>query len=168
MKEILLANGRGVALVDDEDYDWLMQWKWHLDNHGYAKRTRWSKQDDKKTCVGIRMHRVILGITNSQVKVDHINSNRLDNQRKNLRIATNSQNAMNRRPKNGSSSQFKGVGWHKAAQKWCAYIAHNRRSIYLGVFNSEMEAARARDKAAKLYHGDFAKLNFPEEGEVAA
>lgn len=109
------------------------------------------------------MHRVVLGIDGSPARGDHVNGNPLDNTRNNLRICTPSQNAMNRVPRRGSSSQYKGVGWHKHTQKWQAFVFDRKRKIYLGVHTSEIEAARAHDKAARIYHGEFAKLNFKEQ-----
>ena len=67
---------------------------------------------------------------------------------------------MNRCPKVGSSSQYKGVGWHKRDQNWAAYVFHNKRKIWLGNFENEIDAALAHDEAARRYHGEFAKLNF--------
>jgi hypothetical protein len=93
--------------------------------------------------------------------VDHRNGNSLDNRRDNLRLATNSQNQYNKRKKPNTSSRFLGVAFHKKNRKWTAYLQASGKRIYLGSFNSEIEAARVRDAAAKKHRGEFARLNFP-------
>lgn len=159
MTEIPLTQSQ-VALVDDGDYDWLSQWKWHaIQSHGtwYGARHRRISEGDLGL---IYMHREIMG--NPPNDVDHINGNGLDNQRSNLRHATNSQNQRNRRRTRGTrgTSQYKGVYWHLANHKWCASIQVNQHNIYLGSFDSEEDAARAYDKAALEHFGEFASPNF--------
>jgi hypothetical protein len=95
-------------------------------------------------------------------KPDHRDGDGLNNTRANLRSATRSQNAMNRRKQKGTSSRFKGVSWNKREQKWKVKIMFNCRVINLGSFDSEKAAARTYDAAAKKYFGEFAKLNFPQ------
>lgn len=106
-----------------------------------------------------RFHRVIMSAP-SGMQVDHINGNTLDNRRCNLRICTSAENGRNRKPRKGGSSGYKGVCWNKPAQKWQARIMVGGKSISLGYFDDEVEAARAYDAAACEFHGDFARLNF--------
>jgi len=95
---------------------------------------------------------------------DHINRNGLDNRKANLRPATVSQNLCNRtKRKTKSRSKYKGLEWDKIQRKYKARIQLNNRKIYLGSFNSEIDAAKAYDKAARKYHGDFATPNFKSE-----
>jgi len=96
-------------------------------------------------------------------QIDHINQIKDDNRIENLREATRSQNGMNRSSYNGTASQYKGVGWHKHANKWNAYIQINGKKIHLGYFTIEIEAARAYDRAAIEHFGIYANLNFPIE-----
>ena len=93
--------------------------------------------------------------------VDHINGDRLDNRRFNLRLCTNQQNQMNKTKRVGSSSRFKGVYFQKTSRKWVAAIQKDRKLKHIGLFSDELDAARAYDAAAKEAFGEFAWLNFP-------
>jgi len=108
------------------------------------------------------MHRRVINIPGNLL-CDHINRNSLDNRKANLRPATVSQNLCNRhKTKSRTRSKYKGLEWDKAQRKWKARIQINNRKIYLGSFNSEIDAARAYDHAAMKYHREFANLNFPQ------
>jgi hypothetical protein len=100
--------------------------------------------------------------TFSRSVVDHTNTNSLDNRRSNLRLATPSQNSCNsRRDKSNTYSRYRGVSFSKRKQKWFAAIRANGKKIWLGYFKTEIDAARAYDRAAREYHKEFASLNFP-------
>lgn len=148
------------ALVDGKNYEWLTQWKWcaHKSGYNYYAERSIGKKPNQKT---ISMHRQIL---NAKVNdaVDHANHNGLDNREQNVRIATNSQNQYNRRPNKKSSSRFKGVSWHKSSKKWQSRITYNNKTVYLGVFANEIEAANAYNEIANKMFGEFACLNFGE------
>lgn len=171
MKKIPLTQGK-VAFVDDEDYEYLMQWKWYALN---PKKDLWyAVRMINSTRQLIRMHRVIKKIEDSGVFVDHKDQNGLNNQRINLRVCTRSQNAANRKPKENSSSKYLGVSWHNSPRKlqlksgeikiydswfWHAAIKINQKVINLGNYREEKDAAKAYNKAATKYHGEFANLN---------
>lgn len=158
MKKISLTQGK-FAIVDDVDYAFLMRWKWHL-HDGYAARTS-RKLDGLSKRIKILMHRIILSqkLGHSDFKdTDHKNQDRLDNRRSNLRPATRSQNIGNSKIRQGSS-RFKGVCWDKLAKKWQARIWIEDKQKYLGRFTDEIEAAKAYNKAATEYFGEFAYLN---------
>jgi len=106
------------------------------------------------------MHRFLLNVYDKKILVDHINHNGLDNQRKNIRICTRSQNSMNQNPKAKSKSIYKGVSYKKERKKWTAQMVINGKSIYIGAFINEIDAAKAYDLYAVLLHKEFAKLNF--------
>jgi len=109
------------------------------------------------------MHREVLKVPDNML-VDHINHKGLDNRKANLREATHSENRYNRaKPSNPAQSKYKGVYWRKRNRKWQAQINFNKKRIYLGTFSDEIEAAKAYDRAARKYHGQFAYLNFPND-----
>jgi len=149
--EIELTQGK-VAMVDDEDFEWLTQWKWCAHNtNGY-----WYAKSGAKP--SIRMHQLLLDPPLGY-QCDHINNDGLDNRRVNLRLCTSSQNQQNRKPQSGGTSKFKGVHWYKNYKRWMAGIQINQERIFLGYFHSEIDAAQAYDKAALKYFGGFARTN---------
>jgi hypothetical protein len=149
MKEIKLTRGK-VALVDDEDFEYLNQWKWFF-NKGYAGRHTGPRHRRKL----VLMHRDILCVPDGLV-TDHINHDGLDNRRSNLRSCTRAQNYANSDIHSNNTSGAKGVRLRKDTKKWSAIIKHNQKVIYLGCFKNLDEAARAyKDKAREIY-GEFA------------
>jgi len=150
MKKIKLTRGC-FALVDDDDYEFINQFKWHVTTvKGGLKYAERSVGKDKK------MHRVIMP-TPDGVYIDHIDGNGLNNQKHNLRRATSSQNGMNRVVSKNNISGYKGVC--PSRKKWMAKICVNGKVVFLGTFNTPIEAAKAYDKAAIDLFGSFAKLN---------
>lgn len=159
MKRIKLTQGK-FAIVDDDKYKWLNQWKW------YAIKgvTTWyvtrvvSVNGKSRTII---MHRLILGLKHGDGKnTDHINHNGLDNRCCNIRICTNRQNQRNKRkwrPK--TTSKYKGVSWYGAENRWQAYITTDEKQIGLGHFDTELEAAKAYNNKALELFGEFACLN---------
>lgn len=158
-KEIPLTKGL-IALVDDEDFDRINEHKW-FSNNGYGARHVRQEPYGQKC---IYMHREVLNVPDD-VEIDHINLVRSDNRKQNLRTATSLQNKRNKRPEKSGTSGYKGVSLNKRAGKWIAYIMVNYHQIHLGYFDTPEEAAHAYDAAAKKRFGEFAWLNFPEEGQ---
>lgn len=109
----------------------------------------------------VKMHREIIKAA-SNMHVDHINRNGLDNRKANLRVVTPLENGWNKAKQRGKhSSKYKGVNWVRRDKKWQAKIQANGSPISLGAFDDEIDAAKAYDEAAKKFHGEFAVLNFP-------
>jgi len=153
-----LTRGQSV-LIDDEDAELVMRHRW------------WSVYDKKTCCYRamgqingrkIFLSRFLLGAPEGML-VDHINGNTLDDRRSNLRLCTGSQNQMNRQKptRRNPQSRFKGVNC--ARNGWKAGIRVNGRTIYLGQFKSEIDAALAYNAGALKYHGEFACLNQIQE-----
>ena len=156
MKEIELTKGQ-VAYVDDEDFEWLNQWKWFTRVRGHLLYvSRYIKQPSGKR-ERIHMHREIMH-PSVGVIIDHIDGNGLNNQKSNLRLCNKAQNKMNSIAHRGSSSKYKGVALRENG-KWRSIIRINKKLLHLGTFVSEVEAAEAYNRMATELFGDFARLN---------
>jgi len=166
-RTIPLTQGK-VAVVDAVDYAELARYKWCASSPGwgvwYAVRGEGMPNGKRRT---VYMHREVLGAAPGE-QVDHVNLDGLDNRRENLRSATGVENSRNRRKRSGTSSQYKGVSWHKATRRWLAQIRFGARKTHLGSFRCEEDAARAYDAAAVEHFGEFARPNFPVEVKQVA
>ena len=160
-RRIYLGDGEW-TIVDKEDYYRFGNFKWTLnvqETRFYAVRNARNGNEKVKT---VRLHREIMQAPEG-VLVDHKNRRTLDNRRANLRFATQSQNMQNRRKRKNTTSQYVGVCLDKQRGQWEVRIIRRGKRIWIGRFHNEIEAAKAHDAAAKKYHGEFARLNFPEE-----
>ena len=155
MKKIALTQGF-VALIDDEDFELVSRHRWHADkdHRNIYAITTVRKTDGRRTT--IMMHRLIMGMMVG-IAVDHIDGNGLNNSKANLRIATTSENAMNRRPRKDSISGLKGVSWCKARRSWQASIAVDKKRIHLGFYYTAIDAHAAYCAASVRYHGEFGR-----------
>ena len=155
MREIILTQGK-VALVDDKDFEYLNQWKWYA---AKSYRTYYAERKSSRSLgkrKQIKMHRVIMNPPKG-METDHQDHNGLNCQRYNMRNCTHSQNQMNQTPH--GKSKYLGVSY-KNNKSIRAVINVNKKHIHLGIFKTEIEAAIAYDKAAKMYFDEFANPNF--------
>lgn len=150
MRLIPLTKGM-FAKVDDADYEWLSQWKWTTSRWGYAHRARPRRKNSPPGPHSIFMHRLIMGVDGIPLavsgEVDHIDRDRLNNQRSNLRMSDHRANQANTAPR--SASGIKGIRHDRVRNKWQAYALAPRengrqRFIHLGLFDTAEEAMRAR------------------------
>ncbi|MGA2322269.1 MAG: AP2 domain-containing protein [Sedimentisphaerales bacterium] len=154
-RRIYLGEGE-FAILDPQDYYRLCNFKWFLKGR-YALRSFKIAPDKTKM---ISIHREIMNAPDGLL-VDHKNGDGLDNRRSNLRLATHSQNQCNKpKIKTKVTSQYVGVHFDKRRSQWAANIRNNGKTIWLGRFDTEIDAAKAYDQAAKKHHGEFARLNF--------
>jgi hypothetical protein len=152
MKKIPLTQGK-FAIVDDEDFEFLNQWKWHAHKGGntfYAERNI-RKSDGKKTTIA--MHQVLAKRLGFKHRADHIDGNGLNNQKSNLQDLTNKQkqNAEKQRLSKNNTSGHKGVCWFKRDSKWLARIRHNGKGTHLGLFDKLEDAIAARKDGERKY-----------------
>lgn len=159
-----ISVGKGkAAIIDAADFDWLNQFKWHVTDRGYAIASRKGKR--------LTMHRLILETPKGMVS-DHINGNRLDNRRDNLRIATYAENARNK-GNQAHTSIYKGVGWKKDNNLWQVRIHIGDKWHHVGLYEEEIAAAVAYNEKAIEVFGEHARLNVipgdwkPTEASVA-
>lgn len=147
------GNVVAFTMIDASDAAWARQWTWRLSRDGYAVRGE-VRNGKPRT---IRLHRELIG-TPPGLVTDHVNGNRLDNRRCNLRAATVSQNNANSADRR-RKSRYRGVYWHAKAAKWYAQISVNGHTRHLGLFESQEAAAEAYDLAAQSAWPGFATLN---------
>lgn len=154
---LLLVKQNHEILIDDEDYSIVSGYTWHIveGSSGVLYAQTHLTVSGKRTTK--LMHKLIL----NAARVDHINRNGLDNRKTNLRAATAQQNGANAKKRNGTS-KYKGVHWNIIKSKWQASIFKDNTTKYLGLFNSELEAAKRYDKEALEVYGEFAHLNIKE------
>lgn len=149
------------VILDLEDYGKILKYSWHIKKGGntfYAATNIKISENKRKTLL---MHTLITGYK----IVDHKNGNGCDNRKNNLREVNKGENNRNAKTrKDKTTSKYKGVVFMKDREKWRARInSENNKRIVVGQFNSEIEAAKAYNEAAKKYYGNFAKLNIIEE-----
>ena len=146
-----LRNGY-VILMSPESYNLVKDYTWCMEGTGYAMSRTGGKP--------VKMHRIILGIKDKNVHVDHINGNKLDNRLSNLRLCSKHQNEFNSKIKSTNTTGYKGVSPYKG--KYRAVITLNGKQKHLGIFKTKEQAAHIYNEYAKIYFGEFARLNKKE------
>ncbi len=162
MKKIYLGSGNKwhpvktniATLIDDEDYDRVVKYKWHLSKRNNLKYAVSSRGTNNY----IKLHRLILDAKENQL-IDHINGNGLDNRKENLRFCSSVQNQMNTKIRKDNTSGHRGVMWNKRDKKWRAVIRINKKQTLIGKSYSKLEAIKMYDKKAKELYGEFVRQN---------
>ena len=162
MKNIQLSQNK-LAIVDDEDYDYLNQFTWYAVKYKY---TYYSVKCNYKYKKNDYMHRIIMNCPDGKF-IDHINHNGIDNRKENLRICTEKENQGNRKLNKNNTSGFRGVFKDKCSNKWRARIRLGKNiRKHLGYFTNINDAKKAYDKAAKKHFGKFYSDNIKQQLEV--
>lgn len=163
--EIALSGKYGVDkvfLIDSDDIEKINTGrKWSCSKVGYAfcDTRNYARTEGKL----VYMHHLIVDVPKGMV-VDHINGNKLDNRKSNLRICNQRQNTWNKRKRSNNKSGYTGVSWNKAASKWSAEVRKDGEKHYLGLYVSKHAAAKAYNRKAKELFGEFTRLNEIKEG----
>jgi len=161
-RRIKLTRGK-YAIVDAEDFERLNKYKWHCTHCGYARCAVSKKFDKGRRQVDVYMHKLVCPAPDGMV-VDHINRNGLDNRRANLRPATQKQNVWNRKfIRKAGKTRYNGIRWDKNKEKWQVRLTVNGRRRSFGYYADEIEAAKAYDRVAEKYRGEYAFLNFAKK-----
>ena len=150
MKEIQLRNSPLKAIIDDDDFECVSQYKWTLQSGGYVR-----------TFVGksvLYLHRLVMGAS-GKLEIDHIDRNKLDCRKSNLRFATRTQNSANKDCNKGNPIKVKGVRWDDTRNKYLARIGYDGITKNLGRYVNLIDAARAYNEAAIRIYGEYANIN---------
>lgn len=146
--EILLYDTYGTetnrTIIDIEDIDNIIKYKWHCRNNGYCGANS-----------NILLHRIVMNAKKGEY-IDHINGNRLDNRKQNLRKCTNQENNFNKGLYSHNTSGVTGVSWDKRRNKWEVSIKINQKKMYLGRFDNFNDAVNKRKETEMIYFGEFA------------
>lgn len=155
MKTIVLSRGQ-VTFVDDEDFEYLTQWRWYMNTYGYATRCYMTEGKIKR----LYLHRVVTEAPKG-IFTDHIDGDRLNNQKGNLRLVNQKENSQNRKKGINNRSGYIGVSWDNYNKRWKAQGMFEGKQKFLGNFKDPVSAAKCRDEFVKTVYGSYAKLNFP-------
>lgn len=151
------------AVIDAVDADLVLVHRWHVKKSTEGTKLYAVATIDGKT---VKMHRFLLQPNDDEL-VDHRDGDGLNNRRNNLRACTPRQNNLNR-PKYRGSSQYKGVSYKQSNRQWVACVKVQNRSIHLGLFSNEVDAALAHDAWLREHDPEFGRFNFPRPGELPA
>lgn len=136
---------------DLEDYDKIKKFSWKENSNGYAQAV--------DNCKCILMHRIVLGVTDSKIHIDHRYHNKLDNRKQNLRETSCKNNTRNKSMLKSNTSGVTGVSWENKSNKWHAYIWVDGKTIHLGRFINFEDAVRTRKEAEEKYFGEYSYDN---------
>lgn len=155
--KVRLTNSKNIMLCDKDDWECMKKYTWFEDAYGYASTNNVDSRDEKQLSRTIKFHLALLGVRKGLV-LDHINRNRLDNRRKNLRFVTQHVNCMNHGLSSANTSGCSGVKLRKDTKKWSASITVNYKSISLGCYDTKEEAIKARKRGEEIYFAPFLQV----------
>jgi hypothetical protein len=159
MREIQLTQGY-VALIDDEDYDMVNFFSWHVMKRKTNIYVGTQACVLNKKNIMITLHWLLIRNVPKGYEIDHIDGNALNNQKSNLRVVTHTQNMKNARKSSGCvTSKYKGVFKPNGVNSYKVLITVDKKVIYLGYYKDELEAAKVYNEAALKYFGEYAKIN---------
>lgn len=148
--KIYVTNREEPAIVDIDDYDKIKNYNW-VNDKGYTQSYYWNGKKEKR----FYLQKLIMGVRDDKIIVDHINGNPLDNRKCNLRLVNNQQNCMNHKVRKDSKSGVSGVFFDKDKNLWRANISLNRKHIHLGYYENIQDAIRVRKLAEEKYFGEY-------------
>lgn len=156
MKKLRLNGSRGgFAIIDDGDYELVSKRKWHMVSRGYVKSNHYAGGGKANQMTEtVSLHRFIMHPPTGVV-VDHVNGDKLDNRRSNLRLCSQKNNTRNAKLSKRNTSGYKGVFWASHANLWRVRVGNK----HVGYFKNKIEGAKAYNKVAQELFGDFARLN---------
>ena len=143
--------GRNYFYFDLEDFDKIKDYTWRFGNKGEVVTMR--------NGTSILLHRIIMGVNDFDIQIDHIKHKRYDNRKSQLRLVDNSRNQMNVNIRKDNRSGYKGVSWHKHQMMWYVYINVQNKRIHLGYFNNLQDAVNTRKQAEEKYYGKYSYAN---------
>jgi hypothetical protein len=146
------------ALIDHEDLERVVEYRWYYSYKGKHVRATVSMGKGSNKFKTVLLHRFIMNAPDD-LQVDHINEDVLDNRKQNLRLCTHGENGQNRGKQKNGKNPYKGITQNPNSKRWMAHIGYNKKHYYLGTYATPEEAARAYNEAALKHHGAFAKLN---------
>lgn len=154
----IFFNDKTSFVIDSSDFQLVSKYTWFKGKRGYP--TAHYSRKLKASSRTFTLHRLLFGFPESG-DIDHIDGNKMNNRRENMRLCSHQQNMFNQKKRCTNSTGYTGVSFSKSAKKYEAYIHHNGKKKNLGLYRTAVEAAIARDKAALEYFGEYARLNLP-------
>ena len=149
--------GNHIVEIDSDDYDIIKVYYWRIAKK--PNRDKYYIKTNINSKKHLFLHRLIMNLYDTNLEIDHIDNNTLNNKKENLRICNRTENMHNRIKYVNNKSGYKGVYFSKVLKKWHSRIQNNKEHIHLGYFNDIKDAAIAYNKAAVEYHGEYARLN---------
>lgn len=138
---------------DLDDYQQVKQYCWSQNSQGYIHAK------EREAGRSIKLHRLVMGVNNPKIYLDHINRNKQDCRKDNLRICTNAQNQINRNLRKDNVSGYTGICFNRLKNKWVATISHKEKNIHIGYYHDINDALSARLSKEREFYGEFSQMS---------